>query len=116
MQTDNKNEATPSHHVAHQVSSEPHDKLNVNVMFKDKEYEGQWLEIGNFLKTQEVNPSWLKKQLNEFRSRVFKFFLHGGDLWRHPNKPTENHLRVICKDNIKKKLITHFHDSLWARH
>ena len=66
MQTEDKNGATTSRHVVHQVSIEAQDELNVSVMFKDKDYEGQWLEIGVFLKTQEVNPSWSKKQLNEF--------------------------------------------------
>ena len=63
MQTEEKNEETTSRHVAHQVSIKPHDELNVSVMFKNKDYEGQWLEIGNFLKTQEVNPSWSKKTI-----------------------------------------------------
>ena len=116
MQTEDKNWATTSHQVAHQVSIKPHDEFNVSIMFKDTEYEGQWLEIGKFLKTQEADPSWSKKQLNEFRKRAFKFFLHEGHLWRHPKRPAGNPLRVICKDDIKKKLITEFHDSLWAGH
>ena len=74
MQTEDKNGATTSRHVAHQVSIEAQDDLNVSVMFKDNDYDGQWLEIGNFLKTQEVNPSWSKKQLNEFRRKAFKNF------------------------------------------
>ena len=95
---------------AHQESITPHDEFNVSIMFKDTEYEGQWLEIGNFLKTQEANPSWSKKQLNEFRRWAFKFSLHEGHLWRSLKRPTKNPLRDIFKDDIKTKLIIEFHD------
>ena len=40
MQTKDKKGETTSRHVAHQVSIEPHNELNVSVMFKDNEYEG----------------------------------------------------------------------------
>ena len=51
-----------------------------------------------------------------FEQEACKYCLHEGHFWRHPKKPTENPLPVIYKDDIKKKLITDFHDSLWAGH
>ena len=103
MQTDDKKGATTSRHVAHQVSIKPHDELNVSVMFKDKEYEGQWLEIGNFLKTQQVNPSWSKKQLNEFRRRAFNFSNMKGiyeDIQRsQPKILFKSFVRMILREN-----------------
>ena len=103
MQTEDKNGATTSRHVAHQVFIEPHDELNVRVMFKDKEYEGQWLEIGNFLKTQQVNPSWSKKQLNEFRRRAFNFSNMKGiyeDIQRsQPKILFKSFVRMILREN-----------------
>ena len=76
----------------------------------------EWLEIGKFLTTQIANPSWSRKQFNEFRKKVFRFLLHEGHLWKHPKKPSGNPLRVICKYDVKRKLISEIHESLSAGH
>ena len=88
----------------------------VYATFKEEEYESEFFEIGRYLNTQTTNPSWTRKQFNEFRKKAHQFFLHDGHLWRCPKKPTENPLRVICKKDTKEKLLSEFHDSVWAGH
>ena len=116
MQNEDEDCATTSYQMVDQVPLEIHNEFMISTMFKEEEYEGEWLEIGQFLKTHTTDPSWSRKQFNEFRRKAFKFFLHEGHLWRHPKKSSGNPLRVICKNEVKRKLISEFHESLWAGH
>ena len=80
MQDEDQERATTNYQRVGHLPIEPHNDLRVNTTFKEEEYEGEWLEIGKFLTTQIANPSWSRKQFNEFRKKAFRFLLHEGHL------------------------------------
>ena len=62
-----------------------------------------------------MNPSRLKT-FTEFRKKAYKYFLKDGALWRHAKKKNETPIKLVCKLEEQQKLISEFHDSVFAGH
>jgi hypothetical protein len=60
--------------------------------------------------------SWTKEEAQKIRKKAYKFFLKGGHLWRLPKRIGGAPLRVIGKREDRTKLVSEFHNSLWAGH
>ena len=48
--------------------------------FPEGEYDGEWLQIGRFLKTMTPDAAWIKDEANWVRKKAYRFFLRDGDL------------------------------------
>ena len=90
--------------------------MQVLTNFKEEEYEGEWRQLGKFLSLMKPEITWSKEETRKIRKKAYKFFLKEGILWKHPKKRRGTPLRVVTKKSDQRKLLTEFHDSLWAGH
>ena len=56
--------------------------------FNERKYNGEWLQIGGFLRTMTPDASWTKDEANRVRKKAYRLFLWDGYLWKHPEKRT----------------------------
>ena len=54
--------------------------------FDESKYDGEWLQIGGFLRTMMPDTSWTKDEANRIRKKAYRFFLLDEYLWKHPKK------------------------------
>jgi lipocalin len=54
--------------------------------FDESEYDGEWLQIGRFLKTMMTATEWTRKEANWIQKKAYRFFLRDGRRWRHLKK------------------------------
>ena len=52
----------------------------------------------------------------KIRKKAYKYFLKDGALWRHAKKKNGTPMRVVCKLEDRQKLMSEFHDSVFAGH
>ena len=43
--------------------------------FDESKYNGEWLQIGGFLKTMTSGATWTKEETNRIRKKAYRFFL-----------------------------------------
>ena len=43
--------------------------------FNESKYDGEWLQIGGFLKTMTPGAAWTKDEANRIRKKAYQFFL-----------------------------------------
>jgi hypothetical protein len=84
--------------------------------FDESEYDGEWLQIGRFLKTMTPAMEWTREEACQIRKKAYRFFLRDGHIWRHPKKKNYVSLRVVTKKEEQEELLTAFHESPWAGH
>ena len=84
--------------------------------FDESKYDGEWLQIGEFLKTMTPDAAWTKEEANRIRKKAYRFFLQDGYLWKHPKKRNGIPLRVEAKKEEQEELLTTYHDKPWAGH
>ena len=65
--------------------------------FDESKYNGEWLQIGGFLKTMIPYMTWTKEEANRIRKKAYRFFLRDGSIWQHPKKRDGVSLRVVAK-------------------
>ena len=54
--------------------------------FNEDEYDGEWLQIGRFLKTMAPDVTWTREEASRMRKKEYHFFLRDESIWRHPKK------------------------------
>ena len=64
--------------------------------FDESKYDGEWLQIGRFLRTMTPDASWTREEANRIRKKAYRFFLQDGYLWKHPKKRSGVPLRVVA--------------------
>ena len=64
--------------------------------FDGSKYDGEWLQIGGFLRTMTPDTSWTKDEANRIRKKAYRFFLRDGYLWKHPKMRHDVPLRVVA--------------------
>ena len=84
--------------------------------FDESKYDGEWLQIGGFLRTMMPDASWSKDEANRIRKKAYRFFLRDGHIWKHPKKRDGVPLRVVAKKEEQVELLAAYHESLWAGH
>ena len=67
------------------VTTDRESTLTLN-NFDESKYDGEWLQIGGFLRTMTPDASWTKDEANRIRKKAYRFFLWGGYLWKHLTK------------------------------
>ena len=65
--------------------------------FDESKYDGQWLQIGVFLKKMAPDAAWTKEETHQIRKKAYRFFLRDGCIWKHPKKRVGIPLRVVVK-------------------
>ena len=65
--------------------------------FDESKYDGEWLQIGGFLKTMTPDAAWTKEETNRIRKKAYCFFLWDEYIWKHPKKTNGVLLRVVAK-------------------
>jgi lipocalin len=83
--------------------------------FNESEYDGEWLQIGRFLKTMTPTPEWTREEAGRIRKKAYRFFLRDRHIWRHPKKKNGVQLRLVTKRE-EQELLVAFHESPWAGH
>jgi hypothetical protein len=58
-------------------------------------YDGEWLQIGRFLKTMAPATEWTREEACQIRKKAYQFFLRDGHIWKHPKKRNGVPLRVV---------------------
>ena len=43
--------------------------------FNEGEYDGEWLQIGRFLRTMTPDVAWTREEANRIRKNAYRFFL-----------------------------------------
>ena len=54
--------------------------------FSKSEYDGEWLQIGRFLRTMTQDAAWTREEANRIRKKAYRFFLRDGRIWKLPKK------------------------------
>ena len=54
--------------------------------FDEGKYDGEWLQIGGFLKTMTSNAAWTREEADQIQKKAYRFFLQHGSIWKHPKK------------------------------
>jgi hypothetical protein len=54
--------------------------------FNESEYDGEWLQIGRFLKTMTPVAKWTREEASRVRKKAYRFFLRDGCILKHPKK------------------------------
>ena len=70
--------------------------------FDESKCNGEWLQIGGFLKTMTPDAAWTKDEANRIRKKAYQFFLRDGYIWKHPKKRDDIPLRVVAKKRIRR--------------
>ena len=84
--------------------------------FDKGRYDGEWLQIGGFLKTMTLGAAWTREEANRIRKKAYRFFLRDGSIWKHPKKRGGIPLRVVAKKEEHEALLTTYNESPWAGH
>jgi hypothetical protein len=84
--------------------------------FDESEYDGEWLQIGMFLKMMTPAAEWTRENACWIPRKVYRFFLRDRRIWKHPKKKNGVPLRVVTKKEEQKELLVTFHESPWAGH
>jgi hypothetical protein len=84
--------------------------------FNESEHDGEWLQIGRFLKTMTPVTEWTREEACRIRKKAYRFFLRDGRIWKHPKRRNGVPLRVVTKEEEQEELLTAFHESPWAGH
>ena len=79
-------------------------------------FDGEWLQIGGFLKKMMPDAAWTKEEANRIWKTAYRFFLQGESIWKHPQKRDNTPLRVVAKKEEQEALLTVYHESPWAGH
>ena len=58
----------------------------------------------------------MKEEAQRIWKKVYKYFLQGRDLLKHPKKRTNTSLRIVCKKEDKRKLVFEYHEGPWEGH
>ena len=82
--------------------------------FHVDDYDGKWLQIGQFLSTMALNVTWTKEEAGRIRKKSYRFFLRDGKIMWHPKKRTGTPLRVVTKKEEQTVLLSEFHESPWS--
>ncbi|KAL3697011.1 hypothetical protein R1sor_011087 [Riccia sorocarpa] len=90
--------------------------VNSVVGFREDLYDGEWLDIGRYLETLSKQEGWTDEEYRKVRKKAYSYMLEDGFLWKRPKRGTGVPLRVVCDRETQLKLITEFHESLWAGH
>ena len=64
--------------------------------FDESKYNGEWLQIGGFLKTMSLGTTWTKDEANRIWKKAYRFFLRDGYIWKHLKKRDGIPLRVMA--------------------
>ena len=48
--------------------------------FDEGKYDGEWLQIGGFLKTMTSNVAWTREEAYRIGKKAYRFFLQGGSM------------------------------------
>ena len=84
--------------------------------FIEENYEGEFVEIGKYLNSLQRDKSWSTEDFHQIRKKAYKYFLKDGALWRHAKKKNGTLMRVFYKLENRQKLMSKFHDSVFAGH
>ena len=84
--------------------------------FDESKYDGEWLQIGGFLRTMTLDAAWTKEETNRIRKKAYQFFLRDWYIWKHPKKRDDIPLRVVAKKEEQEELLAAYHESPWAGH
>ena len=84
--------------------------------FDERKYDGEWLQIGGFLKTMTPDAAWKKEEDNRIRKKAYRFLLWDGCIWKHLKKRGGVPLRVVAKKEEQEELLAAYHESIWAGH
>ena len=84
--------------------------------FIEEDYEGEFVKIGKYLSSLQKDESWSTEDFHQIRKKAYKYFLKDGALWRHAKKKNGTPMRVVCKLVDRQKLMSEFHDSVFAGH
>ena len=77
----------------------------------ESKYDGEWLQIGGFLKTMNLDVAWTKEEANRIRKKAYRFFLRGGCIWKHPKMRNGIQLRMVAKKEEQEELLAAYHES-----
>ena len=84
--------------------------------FDGSKCDGEWLQIGGFLKTMTPNAAWKKEEANRVRKKAYRFFLRDGSICKQPKKRDGIPLRVVATKKEQEELMATYHESPWAGH
>ena len=84
--------------------------------FDEGVYDGEWLQIGGFLKMMMSDVAWTTEEANRIRKKAYRFFLRDGSIWKHLKKRGGIPPRVVAKKEAQEALLTTYHESPWAGH
>ncbi|KAL3700954.1 hypothetical protein R1sor_018976 [Riccia sorocarpa] len=90
--------------------------VNSDVGFREDLYEGEWLDIGRYLKALCRQEGWTDEEFRKIRKKAYNFRLEGGYLSKRPKRRIGVPLRVVCDAEAQLRLMAEFHESLWAGH
>ena len=54
--------------------------------FDESRYDGEWLQIGRFLRMMTPDGAWTREEASRVRKKAYRFFLRDKCRWRHPKK------------------------------
>ena len=84
--------------------------------FNEREYDGEWLQIGRFLKTMTTDTAWTREEANQIWKKAYRFFIRDGNIWKLPKKRGGVPLCVVARKDEQDALLTAYHESPWAGH
>jgi hypothetical protein len=84
--------------------------------FDEGGYDGEWLQIGRFLKTMTPAAAWMREEANQIRKKAYRFFVRDGRIWKHLKKRNGVPLRVVANKGEQEEFLAAYHDNPWAGH
>ena len=79
------------------------------------EYSGDFLKIGQFLKTLRQPDDMGDEEYRLIRRKALRYYLRDGHLFRK-GRIGETPRRVICDMDVQREIIKEMHDAHWAGH
>ena len=73
--------------------------------FNEREYDGEWLQIGRFLKTMTTDTAWTREEANQIWKKAYRFFIRDGNIWKLPKKRGGVPLRVVSGKDEQDALL-----------
>ena len=73
--------------------------------FNENGYDGEWLQIGRFLKTMTTDTAWTREEANQIWKKAYRFFIRDGNIWKLPKKRGGVPLRVVSGKDEQDALL-----------
>ena len=92
----------------------PVESLPNQDIFREEQYDGEYLEIGRYLYSVGNSERYKKEEYKGLRKKAMNYFLFGGHLFVRPKGKYQVPRRVVCKEEEVKSILIQVHEEVGA--